>query len=195
MKKIGIFGGSFDPVHLMHVKVAQAAEKQGGLSQILVMPSFLTPGKPHPQFPGEDRLEMLKIAFDDCPWSEVVDYEIVREEISYTADSLKLVKTLYPDDEIWLIIGSDNLKYVNKWKDWQYISENASFLVYPRHGVRQAVSFDRIVWMNEIEEQISSSSIRNWIQNTTGSELLDEKSCLEHGLNPRVAAYIHENLT
>ena len=84
MKRIGIFGGTFNPVHIEHVALAKSAIIELGLDKLIVMPTFLSPHKENSPAPAEDRINMLKIAFADVEKVEVSDYEILKQGRSYT---------------------------------------------------------------------------------------------------------------
>lgn len=120
--KIGIFGGTFNPPHNGHVRLARAALEELGLDKLLIIPSCIPPHKIAAKLAGgEDRLEMCRIAFGDDPRVEVSALELERKGRSYTVDTLRELKAAYPDSELYFIVGSDMLDSFDKWYLWKEI--------------------------------------------------------------------------
>lgn len=114
--KIGILGGTFDPIHYGHLLLAETAYDRFGLDKVLIMPA----GDPYFKAergvsPDPDRAEMTKRAIADNPHFEFSDMELLREGDSYTVDTLKQLKEQCPGDELFLILGSDTLFQIEKW--------------------------------------------------------------------------------
>ena len=128
MKRIGIYGGSFNPPHLGHMRAAQWAVEVLGLSKMLVIPCNISPGKP--VFDGGaqncQRLEMLQLATVDCPQLTLCTLELER------GDTILQLRCEYPDDELILCMGSDAFQHFEQWKDIKTIIENASIAVFHR---------------------------------------------------------------
>jgi nicotinate-nucleotide adenylyltransferase len=115
-KKIGILGGSFDPVHIGHLIIAQDAAEHLGLSEVIFVPAAIPPHKQHVrQAAHEDRLNMLRLAVNEDPRFSVSDLEVQRGGISYTVDTVRDLKKIYPNDELILIVGSDTLLDLHNW--------------------------------------------------------------------------------
>lgn len=131
--RIGLYGGSFDPVHIGHMAVAKAAKEQFCLDKVIFIPTGSMPHKKGCHATGEDRMKMLRMSFDDEAF-EVSDYEINRAEISYSADTIEHFKSVFPMSEIYFIIGGDSYAYIDKWRDPERIFKNATVLVFPRNG-------------------------------------------------------------
>jgi nicotinate-nucleotide adenylyltransferase len=116
MSKVGIFGGTFDPIHHGHLITAQSVREIRNLDKIIFIPSFISPHKSDViSVSPEHRLKMLKLAVEGVDFFEVSDYEINREGISYTIDTLKEFKKKY--DELEFIIGYDNIFKFHSWKE------------------------------------------------------------------------------
>ena len=115
-KRLGIFGGTFNPPHLGHVRAAQAAAQALGLT-VLFIPDNIPPHKEMPENSPtpEQRLDMVRLAAQDVPGALVLDLELRRGSRSYTADTLEELAALYPDDELWLIVGTDMLMTLHRW--------------------------------------------------------------------------------
>ncbi len=115
---IGLFGGSFDPVHSQHLRYAQAAIEHLGLKKLFVLPSFVAPHKlSGAHASATDRLQMCKIAFQAIPEVEVSDYEIAAEGTSYSYLTCRHFSNLYPDEEIYFLVGADMLDDFFTWKN------------------------------------------------------------------------------
>ena len=116
MKRIGIMGGTFDPVHNGHLLLGQQAYREYGLEEIWYMPSHIPPHKrDHHVADGADRLAMLRLALEETPGFLVSDFEMRREGTTYTAQTLGLLKEQYPDTEFYFIIGADSLFSIEQW--------------------------------------------------------------------------------
>jgi nicotinate-nucleotide adenylyltransferase len=133
--KIGILGGTFNPVHIGHLILAEEAREKLGLNKIIFMPTALPPHKDNLNIaPAIDRLKMLKLAIKSNKYFAVSDLEIKRQGRSYTIDTLNELKHKYALDELYFIIGSDLLKYLNEWKDLSQILKMVKFVVATRPG-------------------------------------------------------------
>ncbi len=134
MKKWGIFGGSFDPPHVAHLMAAVYAIETIPLEKILIIPCSSHPfNKNISDF--KHRLEMCKIAFNILSdYIEISDIENKIGGISYTIDTILILKKRYADVEFSLIIGSDILPETNKWKDFDRIKKETSLFILPRPG-------------------------------------------------------------
>lgn len=139
-KKTGIFGGSFDPVHLGHVSLARDAMKAVGLDRVIFIPAGLQPFKLDKKVtPGKDRLEMLKLATEGEQDLEISDLELVSSEISYTYLTLRRIKKiLNPEEKIYFITGTDSFLKIKQWKNSCELLENYSYIIGTRPGYRKA---------------------------------------------------------
>ncbi len=181
--KIGIFGGTFNPPHLGHVRLAKAAVKALGLDKVMIIPSSIPPHKiAGSPLDAHIRLEMCKLAFDE-PIFEVSDIEIKRGDKSYTVDTLRQLKEIYPNDELWFIMGSDMLSTFTQWYRWEEILSLAKICAASRkEGFKPDLSVftneqkDRIVFLNEEPLEISSTEIRSLVKSDSdGNGLIPEK--------------------
>lgn len=133
--RIGVFGGSFDPIHNGHIALSQAFVEVLSLEKVLVIPAFVSPFK---QQDGaarpEQRLAMCRLAFADYPHTEVLDVELRREGSSYTVDTLRILSEIYPDSELFLITGADAFLTLQNWREPQEIFRLATICTVPRDG-------------------------------------------------------------
>lgn len=113
--KIGIFGGSFDPIHLGHVSVIEEVKFIMGLDEIIVVPAFLSPHKEMSVLDVESRLTCVNLALEGYSNVTVSDYEINQGKSIYTYDTLNYFKSKYPNDDLILIIGTDQYVNFKKW--------------------------------------------------------------------------------
>jgi nicotinate-nucleotide adenylyltransferase len=133
--KLGIYGGSFDPVHLGHLLVAQAAVEELGLDKIFFVPAAQSPFKPD-QKPAPDavRLQLLRLALAGKTNCEIDDQEIKRGGTSYTIDTLRDYAKRFPGAELFYLIGADNAAKLNEWRSAAELAELAEFIAVPRPG-------------------------------------------------------------
>ena len=131
--KVGIFGGTFNPPHKTHLQIAKTAIQQLGLDKLLVFPCGNPPHKSC-DVDACHRLQMTRLAFAHLPQVVVDDYEISADGKSYTAKTLQYVKSIYPDAELYLIMGADSLNYLQDWYQPQTILKLSQVLVYGRSG-------------------------------------------------------------
>ncbi len=133
--KIGFLGGSFDPVHFGHLLAAQDAYEQYQLDRLILVPAAQAPLKPaEAQSPAEDRLAMLRAAVEWDHRFEISDVELRRGGISYTIDSARHFRALYPRDELFWIIGGDQLPRLHLWKDVTELAQLVEFIFLERPG-------------------------------------------------------------
>lgn len=132
--KIGFFGGTFDPVHTQHIEICLNSYYELKLDKIIVMPSGNPPHKLNEMTDKLHRFNMAKLAFKPYDFVEVSDYEIKKSEKSFTYETLQYLKQLYPFDEIFLIIGSDNVNEFYAWKNPEEILGIVKMVVSQRTG-------------------------------------------------------------
>jgi nicotinate-nucleotide adenylyltransferase len=161
---IGLFGGTFDPVHCGHLIIAE------WLNEILeIETTYFIPTKIHPFqkrsniTDAELRLEMLKIALKDYHTFKISDFEITRDTVSYTIDTVKYFREKYPQKEIYYFIGSDNLASFMEWKDPFEILDICYLAVYQREKhdkPAELLNHPKVLHINSPLIDISSSHIR-----------------------------------
>lgn len=137
--KIGFLGGSFDPVHFGHLIAAQDAYEQYQLDRLILMPAAQAPLKPNDvQSSADDRLTMVRRAVEWDHRFEVSDYELKKGGISYTIDSARHFRRLFPHDDLYWIIGGDQLPKMHLWKEVAELAQLVEFIFLerPGHAVR-----------------------------------------------------------
>ena len=136
-KKIGIFGGSFSPFHMGHLNSLLTVAGELKLDQIRVIPAYQSPNRPPLQGPTpEERLDLVRLGVSSYePMLVADDREIVRGGISYTLDTIQDLRSDFPDDHLYLIIGADQFEHFDHWKSFSKILEEIDLVVTSRPGV------------------------------------------------------------
>ncbi|NLM50342.1 MAG: nicotinate-nucleotide adenylyltransferase [Clostridiaceae bacterium] len=132
--RIALFGGTFDPVHNAHLKIAQEAQNAAKLDKVIFVPSGNPPHKEKVYADKFHRLNMVKLAVLDYENFEVSSYEVDKKTYSYTYETLTHFKKLYPSDELFFIIGDDAYKKINEWYQWEKLFSLCEFLVFTRNN-------------------------------------------------------------
>lgn len=197
MSKVGIMGGTFNPIHLAHTEMAKVCLRQQDLDKILFMPSKNPPHKKEKSIlPENERAVMVKLAVSEYDKFVFSDFELQRKGTTYTADTLRLLQEENPDDNYYFIMGADSLLYLDKWYRPQEILKRAVILAIGRDGstpdelkekrkelIKQYDKADiRFVHMRQMD--ISSSMIREGIAHGEN---------MEKYLDKEVWNYINEN--
>lgn len=179
MARIGIYGGSFNPPHIGHVKAAQEMISLLALDRLFIIPAAMPP---HKQLPDgtpapEERLELCRLAFSSVSGAEVSDIEINRSGVSYTVDTVKELKAQYPDDEIFLLMGTDMLLSFENWYCPDEIAKHVTLAVMHRYdndakldqSVRETVSriesdlHAKVICVENHPIETSSTEVRRMI--------------------------------
>ena len=134
--KTVVYGGSFDPPHIGHVRDVKLAISELAPDRVWVFPAFLSPGRTPDEVSAgpEDRLRMCRLAFGGIELTSVRDDELRRGGVSYTADTLAALRTENPEDEFVLEMGSDQFLSFRSWHEYRYILSEASLFVVLRNG-------------------------------------------------------------
>jgi nicotinate-nucleotide adenylyltransferase len=133
--KLGILGGSFDPVHLGHLLAAQAAIEELGLDRLFFIPAAQSPFKPDSKpAPAAIRLQLLRLALAGRTNCEIDEQEIRRGGVSYTVDTLRDYRRRFPKAELFYLIGADHVAHLPEWRAPAELARLAEFVVIPRPG-------------------------------------------------------------
>ncbi len=150
MKKVGILGGTFNPIHMAHLIIAETAREEAGLDDILFIPSGCSYLKDVSDIlPAKDRVHMTGLAIEDNSHFALSTIEIDRGGNSYTCDTLVELKNRYPDQEYYLILGADNLFTMEQWKDPEVIFQNVKILAAVRGSKKRADMEEKIAELKE----------------------------------------------
>jgi nicotinate-nucleotide adenylyltransferase len=133
--KTGLFGGSFDPVHLGHLLVAQAAVEELGLDKLFFIPAAQSPFKPDEKpAPATVRLQLLRLALAGKTNCEIDEQEIRRGGVSYSIETLRDYAKRFPQAQLFYLIGADNVAKLNEWREADELAALAEFVAIPRPG-------------------------------------------------------------
>lgn len=196
MSKIGIFGGTFNPIHLGHIRLGQLVLDEIKLDKILYIPDNTPPHKSDRNLAcGEDRLNMLNISLKDHDDMESSDIELNREGKSYTFETLIELKNVYPNDELYLITGADMFLTLDKWREPETIFKTANIIGVPR--VKS--DFEK---MEEYAEKVIkpmgakifmlSQTVFDTASSTYVRENIDDYQKIKDMITPEVYRYITE---
>ena len=178
--KLYFFGGTFNPPHLGHLKIAEFCLKQCDL--FLFIPTNKSPFKLNQNIISPThRLNMLNLLIQNNEKIKLEPFEIENDEISYTYKTVKYIKNKYNPSELAMVIGADNLTTLNKWKNIEYIYSNCNIVCFNRDNNLINKKNNKIKFINSFNVQISSSQIKssikqkniNKIKNSLPSELID----------------------
>lgn len=177
---VGLFFGSFNPIHKGHTSIAQYIIQNQLVDWVWFIVSPHNPFKnPNELASFEHRFQMVKIAVKQLPYTIVSNIEILLPRPSYTINTLNYLSHIYPDIQFSLILGMDNLNYLEKWRHWQIILDKHKIFIYPRYKIDNIVSHTNIVIIKDAPLfNISSTDIRNRIkQKKEVSKFLDQTIC------------------
>jgi len=186
--KVGLFFGSFNPVHNGHLAIAQFLTQKEIFDQIWMVVSPNNPLKDYQELaPENDRLEMVKLAIQDFPYLHACDVEFSLPVPSYTIDTLYSLEKQYPNYVFSLILGADNIENFHKWKKHEEILNNYSIYVYPRstESFEPPIRHPHIIYIDAPLLPISATEIRT---------LLQQKKLTDKFLPVSVIQYIEKKL-
>ncbi len=213
MKRIGLFGGGFDPVHIGHLRAGQEIKERLLLDKVVFVPVSVHPFKKKGDLPNKkERFNMLKLATENNPDLEVSEVELKREGVSYTIDTLRHFADSDPDARFYFILGNENFAHIEKWNQYQDLFSYSNFAVIERPsadafkedqlippGLKQAFklkrttddaviyehkSLNELVFLKISGINISSSRVRN---------LIKEKKSARYFIPDSVNSYILKN--
>ncbi len=155
-KKVGILGGTFDPIHMAHLTLAENAWQQFQLDTVLIMPSGIPPHKENREITSANhRIRMLQLAIDDNKHFKVSNVEIEREGKTYTADTLTELNRCNPDCSYYFIIGADSLFQIENWYQPETIMKQAVLLAAARDQLEEAETIKKIEYLkNQYHSEI-----------------------------------------
>ncbi len=152
--KLGIFGGTFNPIHYGHLAAAEEIRERLRLDRVIFVPSNIPPHKSEADMPSSrQRLEMVRLAISDNPRFELSDIEVRRGGRSYTIDTITGLSSLYPGAVLYFITGLDSFLDIQTWKDWERLLESCWFVVLSRPGYRFS-SLERLFFMKDVSRRL-----------------------------------------
>ncbi len=155
-QKLGILGGTFNPVHYGHLAAAEEVRDRLKLDRVLFIPSFLPPHKHEEDMPSAvQRLEMVRLAIAGNPYFKVSDLEVKRGGKSYTIDTVEALLTLHPGAELYFITGLDSFLDIQTWREWERLLMLCCFVVLSRPGYSFA-DLAKIGFMKQSKQELAS---------------------------------------
>ena len=181
--KLGLFGGSFDPIHTGHIRPVQEAREQLGLDEVIFLPTAVPPHKPGRQFaPPHARYAMVELALLREEGLRVSPFELKPNQPCYTIETVRYFSQNEPDAELYLLVGSDGFEELNTWREWKEIVRLSQLAVLTRPGrqladirlrlpaeIADLATSDRVHFVRNESVDVSATEIRNLL--ALGSEL------------------------
>ena len=192
MKKVGFYGGTFDPIHHGHLHIALEAYEKCDLDEILFCPAAVSPFKQDKMAgaKGKDRLAMIQLAIEDIEGFSLSDVEIQREGPSYTIDTIKELKQLRPHDQFFLILADDQLEGFSLWKESELLQTLAPLKI----GSRLFRTFEEVAALREsLSKKDCFFGPLLEISSTMVRERLKKGLYCKHLIPPKVVDYIHSH--
>ncbi|EFR32968.1 nicotinate-nucleotide adenylyltransferase [Peptoniphilus harei ACS-146-V-Sch2b] len=191
MKKYGIFGGSFNPIHYGHLMICEYIKEEMGLDKVIFIPTGNPPHK-ELELSAEDRYEMVRLAISPNPDFEISDIETTRVKKSYTVDTIRELKKIYKEEKLYFLIGLDSLFQLKTWMKIGDLSQEIEFVVALRPGyldreeVNKEIDFLRENFGTKINliktplYEISSTDLRDRIREGKSLRYLIPKKVLDY---------------
>lgn len=191
MKKYGIFGGSFNPIHYGHLMICEYIKEEMGLDKVIFIPTGNPPHK-ELELSAEDRYEMVRLAISPNPDFEISDIETTRVKMSYTVDTIRELKKIYKEEKLYFLIGLDSLFQLKTWMKIGDLSQEIEFVVALRPGyldkeeVNKEIDFLRENFGTKINliktplYEISSTDLRDRIREGKSLRYLIPKKVLDY---------------
>lgn len=196
MSNIGLFGGTFNPVHSGHIRLLKSVLDKMDFEKVIVLPDRIPPHKQaHNLVSGKQRSEMCRLAFEDMPSVEISDFELKRSGKSYSVYTVRHFKELYPNDRLCFIMGSDMLLIFDKWYKYEEILSMATLVCISRededttkklseYAQKLTEKGGEVIVLDTPPMELSSSEIREKLRNS------EDCSCY---LPEKIVQYICEN--
>ena len=161
---IVLFGGSFDPIHIGHMIIANEVNEKYRPDYFYFVPTKKSPLKSHgPIADDTSRVEMIQAAIKHLGFGHLLDFEILRDEVSYTYHTVQHIQQVHPNQSIYVVIGEDQYEQLEQWYQYQWLIENCTFIIANRVNQHVSVDNDKIQVINIPQVLISSTVIRKRI--------------------------------
>lgn len=197
MKNIGLFGGTFDPIHNGHLHIARAFADEISLDMVVFLPAGDPYHKVHAtRTAAQHRFAMTELAIADEPRFAVSDCDIVREGATYTFDTVQIFRQQFPSAQMWWLLGSDSLMKLHTWKKWQTLVKQINIAVAMREGDSlNKMPRELHAWLGEALQKGSVRILKVPLFNISSTQIRDSLSegKLSDGLVPAAVRRYIEN--
>ncbi|MBQ7799699.1 MAG: nicotinate (nicotinamide) nucleotide adenylyltransferase [Oscillospiraceae bacterium] len=192
--KIGVFGGTFNPIHNGHIRLAELYHKELTLDKIIVIPTNIPPHKSAENVVSSaDRLSMLNLAFEQYPYVEISDIELNMSGKSYTVNTISALKEIYPNDDLYLIVGGDMFLCFESWREYKKILSMCTLCSAPREVGEYKVLKE---YQNKLDPELNCTVILNTealvLSSSEIREKLNSDTDLDNFLPKKVLEYINQ---
>lgn len=187
--KILLFGGSFDPIHIGHIEAAKKAIEKLNIDKVIFIPTNQTPLKSNNLVASnKDRYNMILKSIKENKKLDVSDYEIKKQDVSYTYNTVKYFKQIYKEDELYFLIGTDRVKDLEKWYNIDKLKNLITFIFVPRNNENLKEIIAKNDFLKKINYvilelpiiEISSSYIREKLKKNKNIDDLIDKNCAKY---------------
>jgi len=164
--RLGLFGGSFDPVHNGHMQLAVAAQKECALNKVIFIPAWQPPHKARTLAPAKDRVKMLKLAIAPYPDFRISGFELKRKKTTFTYQTVEHFHSLYPAAKLFFLLGTDSLAELGTWKNIDILASLCTFIAGKRKGVslkKPASLAPAVHILRKPIAPVSSTQIREYV--------------------------------
>lgn len=196
MEKIGLFGGTFDPIHNGHLHIARAFADEIGLDTVVFLPAGDPYHKDAAAASAADRLAMIEAATAEDARFAVSDCDIVRHGATYTFDTVQIFRQQFPAAQLWWLMGSDSLMKLHTWKKWQMLVRQTHIAVALRQGGSLKYAPHRLhAWLGNALQDGSVRILSAPMHNVSSTEIRRNLSAagVSDGIPPAAARYIREH--
>lgn len=198
MKRIGILGGTFNPIHSMHVQMAKKSKEILGLDQVIFIPSANPPHKAGPEIESfYHRLKMVELAIEGIEGFSVSNIENkINHKKSYTVDTLKALKLIYPEDKLFFIVGSDCIFDMEKWNQAGEIFKYCEIAIFERPDIAKREALEKEIAYLGKKYNAKMSFVGAFTDNVSSSEIrqkITSKSMEIEELDEKILSYIKNN--
>lgn len=196
--KIGLLGGSFDPIHFGHINLAMQLMEYWGLTQVFFCPTYISPLKAPGFATADHRLKMVEIAIQDIPRFKIFDFEIKREGISYTVDTLEAMLRCFPErkDNLYLLLGEDCVYNFFNWRDNIKITQLAHLLIGSRNLEKSFKLTQEVAIPAHIKQALTEGMTEISLMDISSTNIrlrLKNQLYCGHLVPSKVLDYIYEN--
>ena len=196
LERIGIFGGTFNPIDNAHIAIAKQFIKELNIDTCIIIPANISPFKTSNndmvQITAEQRIQMLKLAFANEQRFVIDTYEIDKGGVSYSYDTIQYIKLKHPNEDIFVLIGSDQAVSFKEWKEWKWILKNTQICIAMRHGFSSSDEINELMEIDNKKPHILNSPLIKISASEIRKKLLDKDSITEY-VPPEVEDYIKSN--